>query len=88
MSCLPVYHCVAKVASRAVYVRSSTKVDIGDLIKKLQESQLFADRRVEELNEVVLDLSRGLSSLSDRLATLEAKLGALADSLSDSDETP
>lgn len=79
--------CVAEFASRAVYVRSSTKMDIGDLAIKLQESQLFADRRVEELNEVVLELSRELSSLSDRLAAMEAKLAAITDSLNDRGET-
>lgn len=62
-------------------------MDIGDLVIKLQESQLFADRRVEELNEVVLDLSRELSSLSDRLAAMEGKLAAMADSLNDRGET-
>jgi hypothetical protein len=63
------------------------EMGIDDQVIKLQESQLFADRRTEELHEAVLDLSRSVNSLSSRLATMEGKLETLALALTDGDDT-
>jgi uncharacterized protein with von Willebrand factor type A (vWA) domain len=72
---------------RPIHTGAQQEMDIDDQVKKLQESQLFADRRTEELHEAVLDLSRNLKSLSSRLATMEGKLETLINTLNDDADT-
>ena len=50
-----------------------------DDITRLQESQLFIDRRLDELHEAVLDVAARLQRAVDQLARLEARLDALDD---------
>lgn len=65
-----------------------------DDIMRLQESQLFTDRRLDELNEAILDIATRLQRAVDQLAQLEARMDAVSDAASETstddldDESP
>lgn len=48
-----------------------------NVIAKLQEAQMFTDRRTEELHESLLQLANQLDSVTSRIAALEARVESL-----------
>jgi len=50
-----------------------------DPITRLQEDQLFLDRRLDELNEAILAMSERLDRVVRTMAQLEQRLDALRD---------
>jgi len=69
------------IAGRPQVARRASEIhtmDPHDPIQKLQESQLFAERRCEELNEAVLDLADQLTRVVARIGSLESRLVEIA----------
>ncbi len=59
-----------------------------DDITQLQESQLFLDRRLDELNEAILDIATRLQSAIDALARMESRMNAISDSIAEGAAPP